>query len=251
MSLHLGKTESILFATKHRLNKARDLNIISNGIKIECKTTIKYLGAYIDSNLLGATMAEHSLKKINGSLKFLHRKKQFLSQKDRKMLANALIQPRFDYACTSWFYSLGKTTKIKFQRAQNKVMRFVLSLPPRSSISVEHFSKLGWLNVDYRVKFLGLCSLHKIVYAEQPNYFSDLVKTNTHSYSTRTNTVPVQIPRVQSSGKGTFVYNSAKNWQNLPENLKTIKTQKPFKFKCKNFLKEDMKNTLLSQFVYY
>ena len=61
--------------------------------------------------------------------------------------------------------------------------------------------------------------------------FSDLVKTSTDSNNTRTNTVPVQIPRVQSSGKGTFVYNSAKNWQIFRKNLKTIKPQKPFKLK--------------------
>ena len=49
LSLHLGKTESILFGTKRKLSNCRNLNVSCNGINTEFKTSVKYLGASIDN----------------------------------------------------------------------------------------------------------------------------------------------------------------------------------------------------------
>ena len=51
LSLHLGKTASILFGTKRKLSNCGNLNVSCNGINIEstCKTSVKYLGASIDN----------------------------------------------------------------------------------------------------------------------------------------------------------------------------------------------------------
>ena len=38
LSLHLGKTECILFGSKKKLSKCNNLNIICNGVKLENKT---------------------------------------------------------------------------------------------------------------------------------------------------------------------------------------------------------------------
>ena len=44
LSLHLGKTESILFASNQRLKKTSELDISCNGIKVKAKEFVKYLG---------------------------------------------------------------------------------------------------------------------------------------------------------------------------------------------------------------
>ena len=51
LSLHLGKTESILFGSKHRLKSQSNLNISCKGQSIEAKNSAKYLGATIDQTL--------------------------------------------------------------------------------------------------------------------------------------------------------------------------------------------------------
>ena len=48
---------------------------------------------------------------------------KYLNYSSRRLLFNALIQPHFDYGCTSWYPPLSKALKTKLQIAQNKCIR--------------------------------------------------------------------------------------------------------------------------------
>ena len=50
ISIHFGKdkTKSILFGTKHKLQNAKSLNIVCNGIKIKQHAKVKYLRCIFD-----------------------------------------------------------------------------------------------------------------------------------------------------------------------------------------------------------
>ena len=64
-----------------------------------------------------------------------------------------LIQPYFDYGRSSWFPFLKKNLKLKFQKAQNKCIRFFPNLPQRSHIDPLHFRKINWLPASDRVEY--------------------------------------------------------------------------------------------------
>ena len=70
-------------------------------------------------------MAFKALNKINGKLKFIYRKKKFLTPTLRRMLSNAishiLIMP-------AWYLNLNKKLKKKIQIAQNKCIWFCLKV---------------------------------------------------------------------------------------------------------------------------
>ena len=51
LSLHVGKTECILFGSHARLKKASDFNIMYNGQTICSQDSINYLGVTIDQTL--------------------------------------------------------------------------------------------------------------------------------------------------------------------------------------------------------
>ena len=85
-SLHLGKTESILFGTKLKLSNCINLNVSYNGINTESKTSVKYLGAAIDNCLSGDSMALNIIQKANCRLKFLYRNGKFLNSHVKRML---------------------------------------------------------------------------------------------------------------------------------------------------------------------
>ena len=53
LSLHLGKTESILFSSNSRLRPRSNLNIECKCSKIEPKDKVKYLGAILDQTVSG------------------------------------------------------------------------------------------------------------------------------------------------------------------------------------------------------
>jgi 3-polyprenyl-4-hydroxybenzoate decarboxylase len=65
LSLHLGKTESIVFASKYHLKKLSKININCKDVEIESKDKIKYLGAYIEQDLSGNCMGTKVVKKSN------------------------------------------------------------------------------------------------------------------------------------------------------------------------------------------
>ena len=122
------------------------------GHSIKQHETVEYLGCQLDSKLSGEAMASKVLKKINAKLKFLYRQNRYLTPAYRRLLCNALVQPHFDYGSSSWFLLFKKNLKQKLQKAQNKCIRFCLSLPPRSHINLSHFRKGNWLPVSDRVE---------------------------------------------------------------------------------------------------
>ena len=73
LSLHLGKTESILFGTKHMLSKHSKLAISCGNNVITSKTVIRYLGVDLEQTLSGTAIVENILKKGDSRLKFLYR----------------------------------------------------------------------------------------------------------------------------------------------------------------------------------
>ena len=128
LTLHPSKCKSILFTTKRKLQKFNKLNIIYNGALFEQCSDVKYLGLRLEQDLSGTKIWERVLSKVNSGLKFLYRKASFLDLNSRKLLANAILQPYFDYACNSWYWGLTKNQKNRLQTMQNKIMRYILNL---------------------------------------------------------------------------------------------------------------------------
>jgi len=111
LSLHIGKTESILFGSKHRLSKCNELNVMYKGKTIFSSNTVKYLGATLDNNMRGNSMGESVIKMVNMRLKFLYRKQCFVDKDLRKILCNSLVQPHFDYGSCFWYGGVKERTR--------------------------------------------------------------------------------------------------------------------------------------------
>ena len=99
LSIHFGedKTTFILFGSKNKRSGSKKLDIRRGDIKIKQYTSVTYQGCVLDESLSGESMATRTLSKINGRLRFLYRKQNFLDFSLCRLLANSLIQPHFDY----------------------------------------------------------------------------------------------------------------------------------------------------------
>jgi len=108
LSIHFGedKTKSILFGVNRRLKKIDDFSITYGETDIKRHSKVTYLGCILDETLSGESMALKVISKVNSRLRFLYRKNKFLTPSLRRLLCNALIQPHFDYSCTSWYPNL-------------------------------------------------------------------------------------------------------------------------------------------------
>ena len=121
------------------------MDIQYGDVKIKQYSKVTYLGCELDDSLSGEAMALKVINKINGRLKFLYRKNRYLTPYLKRLLCNALIQPHFDYVCSSRYPNLNKKFKSKLQTIQSKCMRYCLQLDNRSQIGMKDFGKINWL----------------------------------------------------------------------------------------------------------
>ena len=70
--------------------------------EITAKQTVTYLGCILDNTLTGEGMAVKVIAKINLRIQFLPRISHLIDRKALEILAGALVQGHFDFACTSW-----------------------------------------------------------------------------------------------------------------------------------------------------
>ena len=207
LSLHLGKTESILFGSKRKLKRVNSFEVRCNNEVIQHVNSVKYLGLQIDNDLAGDNIVKGIVKKANSRLKFLYRYKDMLSFKCRKTLCSALIQCHFDYACSSWYPGIRKELTKKLQVMQNKVIRFISDLDSRDHIGTKELEKAGYLSVPDRVKQLKLGHVLKIRNGTSPYYMKahfQMLKENENRIVTQASAHNFFKPRVANQGTNTF-----------------------------------------------
>ena len=239
LSLHLGKTESILFASNHKLKHKNALSITCGGISINSTNSVKYLGVHLDQNMSFSSFGTTVIKKINAKVKFLFRIRSFLATRERKMLCSALIQSNFDYACNSWYRGLPVSLKCKLQTSQNKIVRYVMGYGTTKHIDVNDFIKLKWLNVPKRVEYLTLNLMYSIFNQTAPSYLCDIPLVS-HRHNTRQSNFSFVIPTIKTQGSKTLMYNGIKLWNDLPNSIKLCESKSVFKCKIKVYLMEKM-----------
>ena len=100
LSIHFGedKTKSMLFS---RTKCLEEINISFAGYSIKQDDVEQHLGCQIYSKLSSETITSIVLRKENAKLKFLYRQNRYLTPAIRRLLYNELIQPHFNYGCSS------------------------------------------------------------------------------------------------------------------------------------------------------
>ena len=85
------KTNSILFTSKRRAKNILQLNIKYRDINIKQHSEVTYFGCVLDEKMSGKPIPLKAINKTNDKLKFLYRKKRFLSPELCRMLCNCLF----------------------------------------------------------------------------------------------------------------------------------------------------------------
>ena len=253
LSLHLGKTQSILFGSKKRLTICSELHITCDGCVIGSECEVTYLGTILDQTLSGTSTARAIITKSTNKLKFLYRNARSLDRRTKTLLTSALIQCHFDYASAIWYSGLSKNLKTKLQIVQNKLIRFILALPARAHVGYEEFSKARMFPVHKRVDQLKMNHMFNIIQGISPAYLrEDILLSDNSNHQTRSVTSPsCQIPRVNSSGLKSFFFTAIKCWNSLPSCVRNIDLKQPFKSMLKKTIWDQMFLENQQSFIYY
>jgi hypothetical protein len=110
LSLHLGKTESIIFVINADYKNFlwRILKYLVMVYILKLKVVLNNIGIMIDQFLSGDLIVSSIIKRVNQRLKCLYRNRNCLSLQSRKTLCSTLIQCHFDYTCACWYEGLTK-----------------------------------------------------------------------------------------------------------------------------------------------
>ena len=215
--------------------------VILFGQEVKRVNTVKYLGVTLDGYLTGNAHGVTVLHKASSRLSFLYRKSGLLDFKSRATLCMSLIQPYFDYCCSSWYSSLGSQLKNRLDAQQRKMARFVLGLDSRCSISSSHLRKLGWLAVCDRVRYFKLLLAFRIRRGQAPAYLTDSFQfsSSVHSYNTRRSQTDYFISKNDTASSvmlNSFVYTTKHEWNLLPSGIKDVSKLSVFKTKLREHL---------------
>ena len=215
--------------------------------------SVRYLGVDLDQSLDGNYIAENILKKGNSRLKFLWRHAKFLNTNSRELLASALIQCHFDYACSAWFSGLQKIYQQKLQILQNKTIRFVLNCSPRTHIGFNEFKIINWIPVSERVKQIKLNNMFRIIHGTAPKYLRDsfFMVSQEHDRYTRTSVQSLVLPHVKSAGAKSFRYSASKMWNRLPVHLRMQENFLTFKHAVRKHMWTELQGHEDGVYIYY
>ena len=229
LSLHLGKTNSILICNYQKLRHlpSSNLDIALNSTSIEQVENLPYLGVELDSRCNFDAHIKNVTKKLNKSIGVLKRTSPFLPLNTRKMLYNALVLPHYDYCATVW----GNTSQenlTRLQRIQSRAMRIVLKAPPRSHIE-ELLDTLKWMSVRQRILYNQMVLMWRIVNDMAPEYLhKNLVyAADTHNYNT--SSASDNNLFLGRGHRSSLFQNCAAKWNKLPAKLRRIDKLNSFK----------------------
>ena len=137
--------------------------------------------------------------------------------------------------------------------AQNKVVRFILNLKPMTRIDYSVLSDINILKVEDRAKQLRLNHVYNIFHELAPQYLNQnfLRVSECHSYSTRGSAYNFKIPPLKGCDSQTFYYNAILDWNNLPDDIKSIENRTTYKPAVKRHLFTTGQSNEASSVIYF
>ena len=236
LSLHVGKTESILFGSGRRIRAAGDFKVTCDGETVQRVTSIVYLGVRLDQCLSFDEYVVKVCKNANNRLSFLYRYSHLLDVQTRKMLCNSLVLSNLTYCISAWYPGLGTGLKDRLNVVQRKMVRFVNGWKPREHVGVREIKSAGWLIFPKRASLSQLCHLFKIRAGLAPSYLSrDFCPTgDIHHHHTRGSDLNYFIDS-RKFPPNTFHYTTVREWNALPHDLRCAPSLASFKRKLRQY----------------
>lgn len=222
LSLNVAKTNFIVFDTMD-YNDRIYLDTNSTNAFIDESKTIKYLGLMVDNKLCFNEHIELIKKKVAKRIGAMYRCKNLLPLKYRKMFANALMLPLFDYLDT--IYSKACKTKLNdLDVLYKKVAKIALDVPTRES-SLIVYRDMNWLPLHLRRQVHLSAYMYRIINGTSPSNCMNKFKfiSGGSRDSTKCNLYTHKSKTLKD-----FYYLGAKCWNVLPTHLRETDGVKVF-----------------------
>ena len=218
LSFNAEKTEFMIFDSAeldHEDEIVVEFNDTSMSIK-ECKQT-KYLGLMLDCKLNFKLHIDHIKKKVMKRIGAMYRSKGLLPIKYRKMFANALMLPQFDYLDTIYCRA-GKVKLAELDLLYKKVAKVALGVPQTES-SLNVYRDMKWLPLHLRRQLHLSNYMYRIINDSCPTNFKNKFSYVSGGSRSGEN---CNLYISNSASHKEFYYLGAKCWNNLSPDARNL-----------------------------
>ena len=173
LKINDGKTEFLIIGSKKQLNKVTIDSIRIGESEIQPATSVKNLGAVIDSNL---SMEKHITKTCNAAFYHIYNIRQirkYLIKESTERMVHAFMTSKLDYF-NSLMYGLPNSQIQKLQRVQNAAAKMISGARKYDHVT-PLLRELHWLPVKERIEFKVLLLTFKALNDMAPEYLKDML----------------------------------------------------------------------------
>ena len=159
-----SKAKAILFHRKRRAINLKQLTM--NGVAIEYKSKVKYLGIYLDHRLTWSYHIDHKINKAKKAIMLLRNsmgKIWGIAPKILKWGYEGIVIPSLSYGCAVWSRICQEGRIAKKLSSLNRLMMLTMMPVRRSTPTIGLEVILGFTPLDIRIKELGLNELLRIL----------------------------------------------------------------------------------------
>ena len=188
-----------------------------------------YLGVIFEQSLGWSLHISNIVKKISRNIACIRRISSCLTRRNLNQLYSSLILSHIDYCNTVWG-TCTKSNLIKLQRCQNRYARLVLNADfytPKHEL----MNRLGWQDVEQRIKFKYAVETYKTLNGMNPRYMNNLISNRFTHYRTRfASNCPLFIPKPKTDfKKRSFSYVAPSIFNKIPPSVQSATSLTIFK----------------------
>ena len=233
--LNADKTKFMIFDNQANIDIINITSGEGNGSQISLKEEKvrfkKYLGLVLDHKLKFFHHVDYVKKKIAKRIGAMYKSKNLLPLKYRKMFANSLMLPYFDYLDIIW----NKTTKTKLKELDilyKKIAKIALDYDILES-SKKVYDDMRWLPLHLRRQLHITTYMFKIINGLSP---PQLRNKFVYISGGSRDAEGCNLYTNKSKSHKHFFYLGVKCWNILPQPLRHADSAKSFSFKLKKIL---------------
>ena len=214
ISLNASKTEMIYFRKKG--TQRPELKIVLNGIKIEPKSKIKYLGLIFDEHLTWIPHINTIVSKLKRANNLLAISRHYVPKEILLQIYYAQFSSHMNYGCQVWGQNISEKSPMFIQ--QKKALRLITFSSFREHTS-PLFKSMRILKIKDNIEMQNILLAHKSLNNSCPTDLQNKItlSTTNHNHQTRNQVssrygVPDGCIRVLDNIKSEYWKETAKNW---------------------------------------
>ena len=221
LTINASKTKTMVFASRSKVKKSKNIDIKVDGEKLKMVPSFKYLGMTLDSTLNSNLHIAQIIKCVCHKMTLLAKLKRYLNESTALVIYKSMLLSYLDNGDVI-FCNSNKKDLDKLQRLQNKCLRICMG---KDRLFHTHGA-----HVQAKVPYLEdrrLAHVRNFMYKRKSN--RELL--NNREIRTRAHDAPVfevPIPRCESF-KRSVCFHGSNKWDNLPAKTRNIVSFPAFK----------------------